>query len=690
MPTPWSPSAQAPRRAELAAYIRATFRPLLDDQARSERLLWWDQSRIAMWATHAFFAGDATDVAFANTILRYVRDDIAEVPGPNPFLASGWASVLALHGAQVDADIRSFALDVLAQVCPFGLTHDYTFHGYNDNMPVMWTWALAYAGEVLDNPRFTEVAWANLRQERDMLRRRGAPSEYGQGYASHRLTDMAHLAVHGPSADFREVALKVEQRFWAELAGHWSPAVAQLSGPSMRGGGPYAHETSSIFYVVFGDEIQTPAAPWQRIYEEYPAAFAREFDLDPAQFLMCYPFAYGSQFSAAEYHVPDEVAPLFYRKPVGFTFRCTAETGYVNEGLFCKKRDLAGVAGMSKGLELTSEVVSIPHSPAHGAQPHGLTTYHGANFALGTATVNMFGTSHAFRCTYRRRVPAAAVADHGDVFVRYNINDKVPCGRTHNTYWKSPEYSDEKENYNTLYFDQGRHHTAQDGPTALVLDSPLWLEHWRVKSLRTDVFFWTGGGPVGEVWVGDQPITQLPYAGPDDLITINEGAVYLALRPLICRSAERQVPLRLTQTAQYLMVSLYNYEGPEISLTEHEMPKLGNGFAFEARDAADYASFSAFQEEMRSARVLDQLYGGTRSVHYARPDLRLSLVVCPYQDTVTQRSVNGVEQEFPQFSYSPGTPPLPFLDAPPAVGFEDWDWIETQAARPAETYNPVD
>jgi hypothetical protein len=33
---------------------------------------------------------------------------------------------------------------------------------------------------------------------------------------------------------------------------------------------------------------------------------------------------------------------------------------------------------------------------------------------------------------------------------------------------------------------------------------------------------------------------------------------------------------------------------------------------------------------------------------------------------------------------------LPFLDGTPAPGFEDWDWIQTQMTRPAETYNPVD
>lgn len=33
------------------------------DQGRSTRLLWWDQSRIAVWSTHAFFLGSAEEAA---------------------------------------------------------------------------------------------------------------------------------------------------------------------------------------------------------------------------------------------------------------------------------------------------------------------------------------------------------------------------------------------------------------------------------------------------------------------------------------------------------------------------------------------------------------------------------------------------------------------------------------------------
>jgi len=151
------------------------------------------------------------------------------------------------------------------------------------------------------------------------------------------------------------------------------------------------------------------------------------------------------------------------------------------------------------------------------------------------------------------------------------------------------------------------------------------------------------------------------------------------------------VRVRIAEVNEYLVISLFSYEGPKREFTKHEIAKLGNGFVLEARDAEDYPGFRSFQKEMAAARILDQLYGGRRRVHYAREGLRLSTHYCPYAHTKMYASVNGIEQVAPQFAYSDGSHKgLPFLNAKPAPGFEDWDWIETQMNRPRETYNPQD
>lgn len=688
----WSVAAQECRRVELAAVIRRAFRPLVDAQARSGLLVWWDQDRVALWTANAFLLGAAADIAFANTILRYVRDDLRPQPGPNVFGAAALASLLARHEPRLAPDVREFALRTLDFTLPHGTTRDFQFHGFNDNMPVMWSWALTAGGERLGNPRFTEVAWANLCQLRDLLRRRGTVSEYGAGYATHRLTGLAEIAAHSRDPAFRSLARDLEARLWAEQAGHWHPGLHQLCGASMRGGPPLQTETSFLYRHVFGEAALLPGLTLDGWLARASADFIRETGVPTPGSLFAYPYAYAAEFTGADYHVPDAVAALLLGKTLPATFRCTAEVGYHNPGVYCKQLPVLGIGGVQITSRLTSDEVEVPHHPAHGAQPHDLVTHHGRHFSLGTATTNPFATSHAFRCTYRRRPQVRGPADLGNVFVRGNLNDKTPGGRHRNHYWKSPELPFEQENYCTLYLDQARHHCLQAGGTALCLQVPMAAETWQVRSLRTDLFCHRRHGEIGPVWVGDRRVTAFPFlADAAAPVTIDEGAVHLGVVPLISRHGPRAAAMKLWQTEEYLVLSLYSLEAPPAEMTARQLAKLGNGFVFEARDAGGPGSFAAFQAELAAARTQDLLYGGVRRVHYARPGLWLSLHLCPYTQTVKHRAVNGRTPESPQFACDglvAGT--LPFLDEAPADGLAEWDWIRVQAEREAEGYNPVD
>ena len=686
-----SAEAQGQRRHEMHAMVRDRFRPMLNGDGRAPNLLWWDQARVAIWSTHAFFTGDESDIAFANTILRYVRDVLQPKPdAPRPFETSGLAGLLAAHDAKLDEDVRTWADQLLSELLPNGMTRDFQFQGMNDNMPVMFTWALLFGGQRYHNDRCTEVGRANLLQLRDLLRRRGTVSEYGSNYATHRLTGIAHIVEHIDDPELRRIAHDIEHRLWAELAGHYHPRLGTLSGASMRGGSPWKLETPTLLRHVFGDAILPPDKPWTEFLERSPAEHTRELGLDPDTYLFAYPFGYGSEFVSATYHVPDDVAALFYEKPDAFTFECSTEQGYINEGVFCEQEHVYGQGGMRTNVILTDREVVIPHFPDNGAQPHGLVTHHGRNFAIGTSTTNQFATSHAFRCTYARHDPLRHDADRGEVLVRYNLNEKTQGGRTENTYRKTPDRETTQQNYCTLTRDDGRHHTLQHGPTALCLQVPQYLEHWDIRSMRTDVAVFQPGGWAGRAWVGETPVDALPFESDAELVTLDQGAVYLAIRPLIGRHLERRCAIRLHAAEDYLIISLYNYQGEAIELSEREMLKLGNGFLFDVRDAADFDSFDAFREQMRQTQVLDQLYAGTRRVHVHRPGLRMSMEVCPYANTVKSRSINGRTVEYPQLRFSNALEQTLPLLGEAGDPDEDWAWLQTQINRPAETYNVID
>jgi hypothetical protein len=692
----YSPSAQASRRAELLGLIRTRLRPLLNEKADAPYLLWWDQPRVELWASSAFFAGGPEDIAFGNTIVRHVRDALGHTPGPGPFEASASASLLAEHGDRLEPDVRDFLVHVLVGNCECARTADFQFHGYNDNMPTMWTWAQLYAGENFDRPDLLRIAHANLRQLQDLLRRRGAVSEYGMGYSTHRQGGLARIAEFSRDAEIRQLARDLEARVWAEIAGHWHPGLGEVVGASMRGGAPINSEMHALFIQIFGREIERPWMPQESHWGTRAAVV--DMGLDPDKYIFAYPFAFSAEFASATYHVPDEVAALFYRKAMPFRFACTAENGYVNEGIYCKQIPVYGQGGILITTKLTDEVVEIEDCPQHGAQPHQITTWHGRHFGLGTSTTNMFTTSHALRCSYRRRETPRGLEDMGALCLRYNINGKVPGGLLPNLYPKSPDDQPQPAgNYCQLYRDMGRHFCLQHEHTVLCLSTPDYREYWGVKEMRLDLLLLQEAGKV----------RRWEIAGDGSRIDIDEGAVYFSIRPLIGRwlldgaggtapSTERlegRVPPRpaprVREINEWLVVSLYNYEGPSRRFGKREIAKLGNGFILEVRDAEEFADFASFQAQMAEARVLDQLYGGRRRVHYARPGLRLSTHYCPYMHTVMQASVNGVEKPWEKLSFSNGIEKtLPFMDDKPAPGFEDWGWIETQMTRPVETYNP--
>jgi hypothetical protein len=198
------------------------------------------------------------------------------------------------------------------------------------------------------------------------------------------------------------------------------------------------------------------------------------------------------------------------------------------------------------------------------------------------------------------------------------------------------------------------------------------------------------GGIGHDGLTGDQ-LVQRGLAGVDrevdTAVEVHPEGAEAILRLAIPPGAD--VAILLPEEGGFLVISLYNYAGAECVLSPRDMAKLGNGFAFDVRDAADYPSFAAFQAEMRTVRTLDQLYSGVRRVHYARPELRLSLVLCPYTNTVMQRSINGRTADTPHLALGDGGKQgLPFLTDATNVGFADWDWLTTQVGRDAETYNP--
>ena len=225
----------------------------------------------------------------------------------------------------------------------------------------------------------------------------------------------------------------------------------------------------------------------------------------------------------------------------------------------------------------------------------------------------------------------------------------------------------------------------------MVLQAPLWLEGWEVRSIRSDIYAWQGNGQVRGVYVDGERVGP-GWSSPDPRpLVIDEGDVVIGIMPLLGRRHGAPTAMRIGEVGNLLVISTWSYQGEPSSFSAHDMAKLGLGFICEVRHRDEIGGAAGMRALLARARVLDQLYGGRRRVTYARDDLRLSTMWCPYTGSTYHDSINGLDDPCPRFAYSDGThSTLPGAKPVPAPGFIDWEWLQTQHERAVETYNPVE
>ncbi len=133
--------------------------------------------------------------------------------------------------------------------------------------------------------------------------------------------------------------------------------------------------------------------------------------------------------------------------------------------------------------------------------------------------------------------------------------------------------------------------------------------------------------PKWKIYVDDQPVTALPAtARQNQVITIQDGVTYLALRPLPSADLGRAAQVTLTRNdPQYpgghdqvniqpaLVINVHLHHRVSEVLAE-EVPPLSDealrkvsagltGFAVEMGDASEYADFAAFRKHARAAKL---------------------------------------------------------------------------------------
>jgi hypothetical protein len=283
---------------------------------------------------------------------------------------------------------------------------------------------------------------------------------------------------------------------------------------------------------------------------------------------------------------------------------------------------------------------------------HDLTTYMTASYALGTASrTYSTGTgilaieqmaNHVLLHYVRPNHPGG----WGMMYARYVVNDQH-----FGTLGSFPFRP------NTNFFDQGNFAGVQLHNKAICLYALLPLYDTYVHSLKTVIAFQWGSG-IERVWINDCAVELDRLPAPvvtSDWVIIEDGAVYIALRPLEPSCLSREVSILLERgPIGELWLTIHNYRGVSKRFWEYASltgaywrGNLKAGFIVEVVQRSDYDSATAFLTHLRGAVIEDSVRERIRTVAYRSGEDELSLSYDLWSTAPKERRFNSKEYEPP-------------------------------------------
>ncbi len=531
------------------------------------------------------------------------------------------AILLHKHHAQMAPDVQR----ILEQRVSEGLVFepgnrrcDFQIHGYNDNMPAEATLGLILGGEMLGDKDGIEHGLWNLRQLRAMLYRRGIHSEWNSTtYSALTLHCMAEIAEYAQNTEARELACKIEERLWIDLAARFHPEIGMLAGPYSRayndGHRGSLTNVGTMMWFVFGDIVRP--SPLELFSSPDELCLGHLGDLPFMVAQMCI-------FAADSYHPPLAATRMIASKTYPFRAVATAEQGDAG--------------------------------PDYPAAPIRIETVLERDYAVGSASIQFLNGDQAtpYFLLYKRRSEIRTFRDVGTIYHRFAINDEAPGKISFAKDESGRPYSNSGEEYQPSRCGMA---TVQAGPTVLAVSHPQislgGLEDQRapmpLTRLSEMIIFPSHFGGAEEVRIGARSVAG--WAGEamhGEWIGCRRGRLLLALRPLAYTADLGSVKITLEKIAEYEVIRSNFYEGPERIFTRFDLRRIFGGFLVEHASIDDYPSLAAFMEELAPSKFTDQ-YLTTRRVRYRRPAgkirpaAELEISWSPGSPTTRFCSVNG-------------------------------------------------
>jgi hypothetical protein len=494
------------------------------------------------------------------------------------------------------------------------LEDHWNFVGTNDNFPCMATCGNILYAERTVNKEQLEKGMERLSQFKAQLTRSGVNTEYSsQAYCFLQIEPIAMIAELTKDEEIRKLALKIEERLWIDVLGHYHLPSGKMAGPwsrsyqwDMRGVGlPFSmfdYVLGEITPFVFLDDYFLPSEEWIKV-----------------RAASCY---------GNEYHCPQYLIDWVKNRKYPFHFIGTADGSASYDDLGMKKLGL--------NADTMNPFIDYDLEP-YGAWNSRIETYMTKKYTVGSSTVPYHSgqQTESFLITYPKKNIDISPRNTATIFSRCIINGQETLSG----------HTDGYGDRSILFSERGRRMVAQHKNTVMVLYKPKRYNRTKVTSLSVGIYIpndqWGDGtNTIDELWVGDRKVSGNIFTAKDNMtVYIRDGDVYMAFIPLVPVNYGTDYNLRVREHAGYTIVEFFNYQGEEKDFSRNQFALTGNGFICEVASTDEYPSFEAFKDKISQSKVVDE-YRAYR--HYRRNSQRYTRYYC--NDLVLENEYSPIDE----------------------------------------------
>ncbi|MHB9024097.1 MAG: hypothetical protein ACYC7E_07965 [Armatimonadota bacterium] len=622
----FSLSAQQARRTTLNAAICRASTPHWGADGR-----WVTESMVPgvrerCWHCHALLEGGAADVALANLILE------TSVPDDNDFMAYCAAILLRNY----EGKLSPKAAGNLNHALEMNVEHVYQhLYRYTENCATLNAFALLFSAARFGEPRFAERALEWLHYYHQLIERSGATVEFfSPCYLGVTFAGLSPLSLLIDHPEAQGLARAISDRCWQSLAAVWHPGLRSVAAPSGRS---YLVDSTAglslirgTVWVALGD--RACPSPWDfGLFSDPPGKGFHQLDV---------PYNYGAMawMAASVYEVPEDAAVLFYDKSYPFAMQASVDLpGYRYNEPADPAVDVDALGGWRSG-----DRAFVPATMSHPGGEAAIRTWLAEDYGVGSCTRLLFGQTDFAFAVWRRHGQASEPANLHTLFTRYVINDAFAQKLG-------------KEQYDCVLPEQGRGGALANGPLLLTWYNADEQVTAGIEKLRTCAVLPELYAPVDEVYIGDQPQTNLQGASKaEEWVFIRDGQMYLGFHPLALTNLGRTHAVEVTRAGAFRAVSFMNYEGPAREFYHAELRQTRGGFLTCLGTAAEWGGdFARFRQSCRAAEISDTVYQSQRRIRCAWNGREIELLWDMQSEELFFVKIDGTLTENAVLEYGP-------------------------------------